>query len=78
LTTSEYLRTHSLEVLLEAIHDKHPTFPRYDFGRLTNYAVQHRYPDDLTEPSTAETEQFFDLAKQVYEYIRVRVEQGSS
>ena len=74
LLEEEPARTHSLEVLLDTIHDKDPTFPRYDFGRLTDYAVQHRYPDDLTEPSTVETEQFIDLAEQVYECVMVRVE----
>lgn len=63
-----------LEVLLDTIHDKDPTFPRYDFGRLTDYAVQHRYPDDLTQPSTVETEQFVYPAQQVYEYVTARVE----
>ncbi len=74
LLDEEPARTHSLEILLEAIHDKDPTFPRYDFGRLTDYAVQHRYPDDLTEPGTAEAQHFVDLSTQVYEYVRVRVE----
>ncbi len=83
MTKREYIqldqepaRTHSLEVLLHAIHHEEPTFPGYDFGRLTEYAVQHRYPDDLAEPSIAETEQFIELAEQVYEYVRVRVAKG--
>lgn len=74
LLREEPPRTHSLEVLLEAIQRKDPDFPKFDFGRLTEFAVQHRYPDDLTQPSISETQQFADLARRVHEYVSLRVE----
>jgi len=66
-------RTHSLELLIEALRSASPDVSDYDVGDLTAYAVQARYPDELIEPDTAEVRQYAELAEKVLNDVRVRI-----
>lgn len=66
-------RTHSLEILLEAIRSVVPAFPEYDLGDLTTFAVQSRYPDELVEPESTETENYTTLASEFLNDIQSRI-----
>lgn len=66
-------RTHSLELLLEAIRSETPDVPDYDLGDLTMYAVQARYPDELVEPDVSEVKQYAELAERILNDLRSRI-----
>ncbi|TVQ21969.1 MAG: HEPN domain-containing protein [Spirochaetaceae bacterium] len=67
-------RTHSLEMLLEAIRSASPEYPQFDLGDLTTFAVQSRYPDELFEPDAVEVKLYAELATRVLADIRHRIE----
>ena len=67
-------RTHSLELLLEAIRSVSPEYPQYDLGDLTSFAVQSRYPDELLEPDATEVKRYTELAEIVLKDVRRLIE----
>ena len=66
-------RTHSLEMLIEAIRSVSPEYPEFDLGDLTAFAVQSRYPDELIEPDASEAKHYAELAERVLEDIQHRI-----
>ena len=66
-------RTHSLEMLMEALKSAYPDFTDYDVGDLTTFAVQSRYPDEIVEPDSSEAKQYAALAERVLEDVRSRI-----
>lgn len=66
-------RTHSLEMLFEAIRAISPDYPESDLGDLTAFAVQSRYPDELVEPDAAEVKRYAELAERLLADIRHRI-----
>ena len=62
-------RSHDLEYLLEICiqHDK--DFSTIEVGNLTDYAVNVRYPDDYYLPDLDETQEAYQLAQIVKNFI---------
>lgn len=67
-------RTHSLEILLEAIRSSSPDFPEYELGDLTVFAVQSRYPDEVNEPAGSEAVHYTALSERVLADVASRLD----
>ena len=69
---AEFRKTHDLAELIKPCMEIDPEFQRiYDFhaDRLTEYAVEARYPGDLESPSMEEAEKALHLAEQVRNFV---------
>ena len=64
-------KTHNLTVLLELSLPVEPTFEQWRevADKLTPYAVQLRYPDDVLEPEQHEAEQALQHAQAFVDFI---------
>jgi HEPN domain-containing protein len=59
----KFPRTHNLEVLQELCGPADPEFSTLDLTRLSYYAVEVRYPDELDEPSLQDAERSLYIAR---------------
>lgn len=61
----KFTRTHNLELLQKQCSDSDPDFSILELTRLSFYAVEVRYPDELNEPSLADATASVGLARHV-------------
>ena len=61
----KFPRTHNIEVLLELCGPADPDFSTLDLTRLSFYAVEVRYPDELDEPSLHDAERSLEIARSI-------------
>ncbi|OHD53972.1 MAG: hypothetical protein A2Y33_12440 [Spirochaetes bacterium GWF1_51_8] len=66
---SEISRTHDLEFLLMQCIQIDKTFETIDTGKLSDYAVEIRYPDDFYIPEIAEAKEAYSDASIIYEFV---------
>ena len=65
----EFERTHHLEFLKELCKKQDKDFDILDFGNLTMYAVETRYPERFLIPSVEEARRSFEIAQDVKEFV---------
>jgi len=65
----EFERTHNLEFLKELCKKQDKDFDILDFGNLTMYAVETRYPERFLIPSVEEARRSFEIAQNVKEFV---------
>lgn len=65
-------RIHDLDVLLQKsikFNSDFQSLDRFNISKLTDYAVDFRYPDEYIETTLEEAEKYFKLANHIREYI---------
>lgn len=72
----EFSKTHNIMSLLNlcAIADSSFTEQLSDADKLTDFAVEIRYPDDWYEPSVEETKQALDIMLKVKNFVLQKLE----
>ena len=66
-------RTHEIEFLLRLLEEKGvETRGVSEAGKLTDYAVEARYPDLEEEPTVEEAAEALELARSVVEWVKER------
>ncbi len=67
----DFKRTHNLEYLVKLSAERDPEFEWLDEAaeKLTEYAVEIRYPDDFYLPSLEEAQEVFEIIKRVKEFV---------
>lgn len=73
-------RTHNISILVEQcieIDDSFSVLVDNEIGRLTDYAIEGRYPGDWAIPSIEETEQAISMAEHVDKFVRKKISAGS-
>ena len=67
----DFERVHSLEYLVKLCTDKDPSFDwLYEVARkLSDYAVEIRYPDEFYIPTVDEARECFDIVRKVKDFI---------
>ncbi len=67
----DFKRTHNLEYLVKLSAERDPEFEWLDEAaeKLTEYAVEIRYPDDFYLPSLEEALEVFEIIKRVKEFV---------
>ena len=64
-------RTHEIEFLLRLLEEKGvETSEVSEAGKLTDYAVEARYPDFEEEPTVEEAAEALELARSVMEWVK--------
>ena len=69
----KFTRTHNLELLQKQCSDSDPDFSTLELTRLSFYAVEVRYPDELNEPSLADATASVGLARHVKLLVQRKV-----
>lgn len=59
----DFGRTHNLELLQQLCSRYDSHFLNFDFGQLSEYAVNVRYPDDFTTPGIEDARAAYALEK---------------
>jgi len=78
---AEITKTHNIARLIERCREIDPEFERlYDMeaDRLTEYAVEARYPEFEEEPSAEEAEEAVKIAEKVREFVVKKIECGEA
>jgi len=70
----EFSRTHNLEFLQELCARQDKDFEALDFGDLTLYAVESRYPERFLIPSVEKAKECFEIAKKVKTFVLNKLE----
>ncbi len=69
-------RTHEVEQLLHLLQEKgFDTSKIVEAAKLTDYAVEARYPDFGEEPGEEEAVEALELAKQVVDWVKERLKE---
>jgi len=72
----EFRKTHDLSELIEQCQGLDPDFEKLtslNADRLTEYAVNLRYPGELTSPSLQEAQAAVQIAEQVKEFVLAKL-----
>jgi HEPN domain-containing protein len=74
----EVRRTHDLKDLLTECGNVDSSFAKWekDCERLTDYAVEARYPERFYEHSTEEAEEAVSVATRLKEFVRSKIRLG--
>ncbi len=73
----EFRRTHDLSELIQRCAELDPEFSQLfelDADRLTEYAVEVRYPGDMILPSLRDAHQSVTIAEQVKKFVSRKLE----
>jgi len=65
----EFGKTHNLEMLLNQCRNQDQDFSGLSVGKLSEYAVEIRYPDEVFIPSIAEVDQSIEIAEKIKQFI---------
>ncbi len=72
--STEPERTHKIEKLLEKCAKIDSSFMEYSFAvRLTEYAVEARYPDDYYEITTGEVTEAYNIALKIKNLVLSKI-----
>ena len=66
-------KTHDLIFLIQKCKDIDEDFEKFDTpetDKLTDYAVEVRYPNEFYIPSMEETKESYEIAKEVMDFVR--------
>ncbi|MFH0702161.1 MAG: HEPN domain-containing protein [bacterium] len=67
----EFPKTHSIEKLIDLLQKNGVSLPKNLLvsAKLTDYAIETRYPDDYTEITEEEYKEAVEIAEAVYKWI---------
>jgi HEPN domain-containing protein len=67
----EFEKTHDINYLLQLCMDFHPDIEKFreQASKLTDYAVESRYPFPKTEPSKNETREAIETAQMIQQFV---------
>ena len=61
-------KTHNIELLSKKASDFNNEFNKFDFGNLTDFAVQFRYPGEDILPDKEEIKYYIDLCENLQKF----------
>jgi len=69
-------KTHSIEKLIDLLQKNNIIIPENLIisAKMTDYAVESRYPDDYVDISLEEYNEAFEIAEQVYYWVTNQIE----
>ncbi len=72
-----FTKTHEIGELITKCEsgDKEISLLKEEADKLTDYAVEIRYPDDWFEPSLTDAKEAFKIAKRIKEFVEKRMSQ---
>jgi HEPN domain-containing protein len=70
-----FAKTHEIGELITKCQskDKEISMFKEEADKLTDYAIEIRYPDDWYEPPLNEAKEAFDIAKKIKEFIQNKI-----
>jgi len=70
-----YTKTHEIGELITKCEktDREISVLKDEADKLTDYAIEIRYPEEWSEPSLEEAKEAFEIAKKIKEYVLSRI-----
>lgn len=70
-----FTKTHEIGELITKCESKDKEISRFkeEADKLTDYAIEIRYPDDWYEPTLNEAKEAFDIATKIKEFIQNKI-----
>lgn len=68
-TFEDFKKTHNLDFLLKLCIKKDKDFEKLNFGDLTSYAIEIRYPDEFYIPAIREAKESYKIVLNVKKFI---------
>lgn len=66
---TDFGKTHNLDFLLKLCVEKDKEFESLSVGKLTEYAIGVRYPDEFYIPTLTEAKQSFEIAGKIIDFV---------